>query len=808
MNNIKKEETKFILYPYPFKYLDQNEEKTVEHGGFFTLNQTMLEGGKFRYFQNISTVQIGKAKGVYDIDIAILSISYDNKGREQDLFTEANLYCNYFVNGLNKLTACSQGKEEYLEYKKAYPNRGAVVRISDKDILNDILYDKDSSQLKFKLLIISDYLTGNEDNILDNFLTKKVIDIIKEFRNLGGHLIVSGKSGYLLERMGLIESGSYDTTFTIHSNHKDNLNKISGCENIYKNSPEENSNYFKQLICLGFISKTYLLQAFSMKKIPNDFESLVSLINQDKTLYMKKDGYITNIDEPNTKYDYILTSKDEEGKGRLMIVNGNPIQETSYIENIRNMIFYSMTKDIIYDLRIIFSSSDSDEDLPIPAGEEGVQLKSVYKLYNLEDTDITDVEINILFANKIKLISDVDDCTLIHDNKYNTLNISSIINTKYLKCTLPEIKKLSSISNSFKVEIMDYTVTQILYDIPLLYSNIEYKNSKEKKMVNTPGVYFAQAEIAAVLRGTINKDPSSTYPFEGYGKYFDLVLNVENKENTEARNVTYISLVPLVTPLFDGEDEGAVADVLPLYENYYEDHDYTYSWIDPYHKEEDYIDYAELAGKGICYVADFDTPTKIARWSREELLKVGAIKNIYNYTSGKITLDENAGSDKNANSLLKQIYFGDNEKFYETATSRTSLFVDTATEAGARALFGERDEEIPDDLKDPYHPNRTKKQFSFIRVDTYFYPSCHGLYQYPNGLDDSILLSIDRYNQSSLELKNKQLGAIRAKLLVPGHYDSTKERYNRLKPNEYSNAMKEYMQLKVYDPTKEEDLED
>ena len=55
------------------------------------------------------------------------------------------------------------------------------------------------------------------------------------------------------------------------------------------------------------------------------------------------------------------------------------------------------------------------------------------------------------------------------------------------------------------------------------------------------------------MRGTINKDPTSIYPIEGFGRYFDLVLNVENKEATEAKEVNYVSIIPLVTPLFDGE---------------------------------------------------------------------------------------------------------------------------------------------------------------------------------------------------------------------------------------------------------------
>ena len=88
-NAVKKDDTKFILYPYPFKFENKSEEipKTVEvnEGGFFTLNQTGLKDkeDKFASIQNITSVTIGKAKGVYDIDIAILSLVYkDSEGRE------------------------------------------------------------------------------------------------------------------------------------------------------------------------------------------------------------------------------------------------------------------------------------------------------------------------------------------------------------------------------------------------------------------------------------------------------------------------------------------------------------------------------------------------------------------------------------------------------------------------------------------------------------------------------------------------------------------------------------------------------
>ena len=64
MNNIKKDDTKLILYPYPFEYQDKNkvEKDKSDTGGFFTLNQTSLNGGTFSYIKNISNVEIGKRK--------------------------------------------------------------------------------------------------------------------------------------------------------------------------------------------------------------------------------------------------------------------------------------------------------------------------------------------------------------------------------------------------------------------------------------------------------------------------------------------------------------------------------------------------------------------------------------------------------------------------------------------------------------------------------------------------------------------------------------------------------------------------
>ena len=805
-NNIKKEDSRFILYPYPFLY-----NTTVQDGGFFTLNQSALKGQSFKYLENMTSVQIGKAKGVYDIDIAILSMVYKKSGMEVDLFTEASDYCNYFVTRIQKTTTCLEGKNPYLEYKQQNPNRGAIVRVSAVDILNETLFDS-NNQLKFKLLIIPDYLTGNEETIFSsNYLTDEAVEVIKKFRDLGGNIITSGKSGYLLERMELIPSGTYDKNYLLQTSAQEGKNTIEGCENLYKENPEQQPDFFKQLFCLGYKTRTILSATYKVNQVPENFESLIKYTNKELKLNYKQNDQIYDIRDENAKYDYILVSNESnDGKGRIFLINGNPVGNTYYFDNVRNIILYSMTKNFIYDLKIKFSSGEeSDEDLPIPAGEEGVQLAASYKFYNLYETPISDFRLEILFAHKIELVQIPNECELKHETlpKYEESNLGEIFNiSQYLLCQSNNIEILNSIGNGFKLEITDYTITQKLFDIPLMYSSLSFKMDNKEYVLN-PGIFYAQAALAALLRGTINKDPSSSYPMEGKGLYFDLVLTVENKENTIAKDVNYIAQVPLVCPLVDGEDEGLVAQVLPVFDKYYFKHQFDYPWLSIENRSVDYIDYAEVAGKNVSYVNDYDTPVKISQNQRTDE-DVNIENKFVLPNNDNIVLDEKAGATRgiSKNTLLRQLYFVDAEKFYETAAPRLSLFINPATEVGAEAYYGGNFDEIPEDDRNPDDPHRAKVHLAFIRVDTFFYSSIFNQYQIPKGLDSSVLISLDRFDQSNAPIEGELLGEVRSKIQNKGHYDWTKGPYNTLKPNEYRNPLRQYKTIKQYDPTKPEDL--
>ena len=62
----------------------------------------------------------------------------------------------------------------------------------------------------FGLLIIPDHVFQTEDIII-NAWGSEGIQKIKDFINDGGNILATGKSGYILEKLGIISNGLYKT---------------------------------------------------------------------------------------------------------------------------------------------------------------------------------------------------------------------------------------------------------------------------------------------------------------------------------------------------------------------------------------------------------------------------------------------------------------------------------------------------------------------------------------------------------------------------------------------------------------------
>ena len=242
--NIGKDRSKYILYPYAFKYNKKLEDGTIEEkeqnkGGFFSLSPGLLPSeSHYRYFENlkdISTVEISKSKALYDIDIGIFT--YETKLNENpiNLFSEADLFCTFFAQRLTKVAECTRDLSELKSFREEKPNKGAVFLISPT-ILKDSKFSFRNEENNFRLIIIPDHVFQTEDIIINAWGTEGV-QKIKDFIDDGGNVLATGKSGYILEKLGIISNGFYKTDkylYYFDQNKESDKSQVSltGCEDI------------------------------------------------------------------------------------------------------------------------------------------------------------------------------------------------------------------------------------------------------------------------------------------------------------------------------------------------------------------------------------------------------------------------------------------------------------------------------------------------------------------------------------------------------------------------------------------------
>ena len=100
--------------------------------------------------------------------------------------------------------------------------------------------------------------------------------------------------------MGIIPSGTYNTNIELRA--KETNTDIIGCESLYKGTPTEQVDFFKQLLCLGYKNKVNLAQTFKVNNVPTGFESLIKYVNSNNNLY-----YVRN--ESKSGFEEICRSK-------------------------------------------------------------------------------------------------------------------------------------------------------------------------------------------------------------------------------------------------------------------------------------------------------------------------------------------------------------------------------------------------------------------------------------------------------------------------------------------------------------------
>eukprot|EP01022_Parablepharisma_sp_SALTPOND_P019390 TRINITY_DN3300_c0_g1_i1.p1 TRINITY_DN3300_c0_g1~~TRINITY_DN3300_c0_g1_i1.p1 ORF type:complete len:2552 (-),score=197.78 TRINITY_DN3300_c0_g1_i1:2042-9544(-) len=803
--NLKQYSSSLILYPYPFTFTpNQSKPESVvdfTKGAVFTVKPDLLPFDKdqYDYFSSLLTttnVTFGKAKALYDINIAVLSVSgyYDDILKE--LTYESTAYCNLLATYLGKYKECLNG-DSYLEFKADIKNHGktALVMLDGDAIANkDLLFTSDGG-LKFQLLVLPDYYLGAHDAIT-NLLGTKAVNKIKEYIEKGGSVYASGKAGYLLEYWGVLPSGLYKTDLHLVSRDPDMVVRLKGC-----NDPQ-NTDYTYNLLCLNIADSDSIINSYTLSAYFMDKDKVSA---GDFTVYLDYDGDIATL-KKSTEDGVVtdLTSSEQEflpfslltkyGKGKIHLCNGNPLLKGGYNKVFYNHLLLTMTRNVMIDAYV-----GSKDGKPIPGGEAGIQLDVKVSFINLYDTSQSGVELHLWFPDFLYAVTIPSACQRDYSGDYQPtqIDLTGVNITSHLKCGKDTVDAFEHFELLLNVEIMDFRATQMKYDVLMVAPFVGYTDDETglRSEYDIGGIR-TDAALAAYLAGGAELDPSAFYPIHGRGDYVDHVFGVENKEDTVGTNVDYVAVVPLISPVVDAADQRAVARAARFLHPYYNNRDpqYAFPFKNESGKMTDYIDFKWLNGKGVVLSADWDTSVKIGKVLRDETFPhVDSSSDIIDVKNGNwSTIIDNF------NIVLKQIYFNDSDRFFEHGTQRLLAFVDTATEGGAAALYPDG---IPESEKNPNNPKVAKKEVVWVRLDIFFYESAE--YIFPTNINHTHVISLDRYPASDDPCVST-FGDARSKVMEPGYFAN--EHPNGLKENEYSNEMLSYCKRQKISPSELEAL--
>ena len=197
------------------------------------------------------------------------------------------------------------------------------------------------------------------------------------------------------------------------------------------------------------------------------------------------------------------------------------------------------------------NNSTLEEQLPIPAGEAGVELGIETLFRNLDDHKLTKTKFYFFLADNFIFRNFLPNCDKKNDLKSLPNNIKTkklIESNTYLECDVGEIEPFTKSYINIQIAIENYLATQTKYQVLIVQLISSFYDSNGKQNTLSENI-LANCEPAPVLRVEINPQPTYIFPLWGRGENIENVIKLENKEESTAYNVSFTEIIPLISPL-------------------------------------------------------------------------------------------------------------------------------------------------------------------------------------------------------------------------------------------------------------------
>ena len=688
--------------------------------------------------------------------------------------------------------------DEYYEQKKNNPNLFYSVKINETDIIKGKLMIEETP--RFKALIIPDYKSGT-DEIIKAKLGQQGIKAILNYYYKGGIIVITGKSGTLFEDFGLIQKGTYDRSRLFKMDTSERKVGMIGCSQLNNKPFDPNVDDFEQrMICMSYFNSRRIGLSSTFKTIKKDqsFQTLLELNSNDENLVLvdSKDGLIYSLTEEEKKYNPLILFKSNEKNGQLFVLNYNPLLAGSDIHPTLNVLMLIFSNELFINSKVNVKTLTGNSIMP--AGESGFEIDIETSFKNYYDKKIKNLKIYYFIPNNM-------DWSLISKNCMKQSDLSEVPNnvknrrsftseTDYLLCQFENVPEYENITIANKISILNYAATQLKEKVEMLDEIAVFNdyNGTEKIFVEYSKV---DCQSAAVLRASINIDPMGNYPVYGNGTMKDNSIKIENKGESEALDVEYYGTYSILAPLVDHSEQDVIAYRLKYYVDYYNKNNFFVPFSDN-HTEEDFIAPYLLSDKGVYIVLDWDAPVLVSKVI-DSSGRIPEIPNITNIEFSPFPINSTI-------EIIRQINYKYSDRFYKIASQRLTLFVDDTTPEGAKTLYGDN---IPGEILDPVFEDRAKIDLIFIRQDLYYYDDQNFIN--PENINENIIFSVDKMEKYEDKTNCEPTRAVaHSKIIKEGYYTNREEdkKKNITQPHIWSNRLFEVCNLKVIDPTNEEQI--
>jgi hypothetical protein len=278
------------------------------------------------------------------------------------------------------------------------------------------------------------------------------------------------------------------------------------------------------------------------------------------TTYILDDPVLTATDGLTVVATYTDTTRPDtpailftrQGAGQIILTNAHPSDRQATYPLVLDAILSGMSERADLSGSAKQALSPAAADTVIPAYEAGVPISITTEMRDYWDADLTAV----IVTETVRAGFTVNISDVIPAPTSFTTTASFILMTWDTSIITPGVTSFGYVART-----LTDTLAKGWATVSTAEATFTDPLTGQPRHIVRPAL-SVQSKMAARLNGDRDIELDGLYPLPAEGYYFDVAPTLENKEETEARNIVITDVVPLLSPIVDVDDQNILPTVL------------------------------------------------------------------------------------------------------------------------------------------------------------------------------------------------------------------------------------------------------